>query len=112
MGIGNVVVVSAPDQPYVIQPSNGTNAVTFAAPQGPPGTSAQTASLQHTYSAAGSFNFVHNLDCLTPVFTVYIDSGNPSYTLSIVDANTVSIDAQGACTLTAVFVKSNAVVVI
>lgn len=168
MGIGNVVVVSAPLQPAVIQSTQGATGIVFSAPQGVPGppgsqgsatvaigtvatgaagsaatvtnsgtttaailnfsipqgyagaagatgatgASVQTATLTHTFSAAGTFDYVHNLNCLYPAITVYVDSGDQVYTMSVVNANTVAITANGAAVITAVFVQSTASVTV
>ncbi|HET9087137.1 MAG TPA: hypothetical protein VFN53_06430 [Acidobacteriaceae bacterium] len=100
-----------------------TTAVQSAAPiyvvtvgvQGPPGVNGSgiaTATFQHDFMAAGSFNFVHNLNCIAPLIAVYVVIGTTNYSITIVDVNTVSIDVTDPCTLNVAFAQTAAPTVV
>lgn len=62
-----------------------------------------TITLQHTFAAAGTFNYAHNLGTLYPLMTCYVNSGSPGYTASNVDANDMAITVTAASDITCTF---------
>jgi hypothetical protein len=62
-----------------------------------------TVTLQHTFAAAGTFNYAHNLATLYPLMTCYINSGSAAYTAANVDANDIAITTTGPSDITCTF---------
>jgi hypothetical protein len=67
------------------------------------GSHTSTTTLQHTFAAAGTFNYVHNLGTLYPLMTCYVNSGSPAYTAANVDANDIAITVAAPSDITCTF---------
>jgi hypothetical protein len=68
-----------------------------------PKTVASTVTLEHAFSAAGTFNYTHNLGSSYPLMTCYVNSGSPAYTASNVDANNIAITVTASSDITCTF---------
>ena len=68
-----------------------------------PKTPSTTITLQHTFSAAGTFNYTHSLGSLYPLMTCYVNSGSQSFTASNIDANNIAITVTASSDITCTF---------
>lgn len=59
--------------------------------------------LQNVFASAGTQNYVHNLNTPNPITTFYVNSGSATFTVAVVDNNTIAITTTGAATITGVF---------
>jgi len=62
-----------------------------------------TITVQHTFAAAGTFNYTHSLGTLYPLMTCYVNGGSPSYSASNVDTNNIAITVTGSSDITCTF---------
>jgi hypothetical protein len=62
-----------------------------------------TVTLQHTFAAAGTFNYMHSLGTAYPLMTCYVNSGSPAYTAANIDANNIAITVTAPSDITCTF---------
>ena len=62
-----------------------------------------TITLEHAFTAAGTFNYTHNLGTLYPLMTCYVNSGSAAYTAANVDTNNIAITVSAASDITCTF---------
>jgi hypothetical protein len=67
------------------------------------GSAHSTVTLQHTFPAAGTFNYTHSLGTAYPLMTCYVNSGSPAYTAANVDANNIAITVTAPSDITCTF---------
>ena len=62
-----------------------------------------TDTVQHTFTAAGTFNYTHNLGTAYPLMTCYVNSGSSAYSASNVDTNDIAITVAAPSDITCTF---------
>jgi len=68
-----------------------------------PGTRASSITLEHVFTAAGTYNYAHDLGTLYPLMTCYVNSGSANYSASNPDANNIAITVPAAADITCTF---------
>jgi hypothetical protein len=64
--------------------------------------------LEHVFSSAGTFNYVHTLNSLYPQATCYVNGGGATISLSPVDVNTMAVTAGNAADVVCAFTATPA----